>query len=140
MSDLWHTDDEAATEEVGRILAARLAPDGVLLLDGPLGAGKTVLVRGLAAGLGLPRAAVQSPTYTLVHEHAAPGGGRLAHVDLYRLEAEDLPSVGLEEILAGPGVVAVEWAERLPWPVPGALRARLRTLDDGRREIRVGPA
>jgi tRNA threonylcarbamoyladenosine biosynthesis protein TsaE len=113
------------TRRLGRRLAERLAPDGVLLLVGELGAGKTVLAQGIAAGLGVPPDEVQSPTYTLIREHRAPSGARLVHLDLYRLEPEEALGLGLEELFAGPGVKVVEWAERLPFTPDGALRLEL---------------
>jgi tRNA threonylcarbamoyladenosine biosynthesis protein TsaE len=131
----WISADEAATRRLGRALAARLVPDGALLLSGDLGAGKTVLAQGVAAGLGIDPAEVQSPTYTLVREHAG-AGGRLIHVDLYRLEAGEILALGLDELLAGPGVKVVEWAERLPFAVAGALCLTLARRRGGGREIR----
>ena len=130
---------EAETERVGEELAAG-ASDAVVLLEGDLGTGKTVLVRGLARALGVDAREIQSPTYTLIHEHEGTAG-RLVHVDLYRLEGEDIGALGLDELLAGPGVKAVEWAERLAVGAPlGALRVRLRRLADGDREILIeGP-
>lgn len=121
---IWQSRSAAETREIGRRLSSELAPDGCLLLEGPLGAGKTVLVQGLAAGLGFDPAEVQSPTYTLVRVHEGPGG-RLLHFDLYRLSPDEVVAEGFEELLAGPGVKAVEWAERLPFPVPRALRLEL---------------
>jgi tRNA threonylcarbamoyladenosine biosynthesis protein TsaE len=92
----------------------RAAQSGwVIGLRGDLGAGKTLLVRGIAQGLGTP-GRVHSPTFTLVNEYL---GGRLPlfHLDLYRLErAEDIAAAGLEEFLSPAGVSVVEWAER--WP------------------------
>lgn len=130
------TADETATRRFGAALAPRLRPDGTLLLSGDLGAGKTVLTQGLATALGIPAAEVQSPTFTLVREHtAAEGGGRLVHLDLYRLEPEEALDIGLEEILAGPGVKVIEWADRLPFPLPGALHLEITRSDAG-REIR----
>ena len=122
------------TRRVGRELAVELVPDGLLLLAGDLAAGKTVLAQGVAEGLGIPAREVQSPTYTLVREHEGPGG-LLVHVDLYRLAPEEVAAVGLEEILAGPGVKVVEWAERLPFEVPGACRLRITARGDEDREI-----
>lgn len=130
----WVTQSEEATRDLGQSLAAELAPDGILLLSGDLGAGKTVLAQGIARGLGIEPAEVQSPTFTLIREHRGRGG-RLVHVDLYRLDPAEVPALGLEELLAGPGVKVVEWAERLPFGVPGARRLRLRRLDEGGREI-----
>lgn len=127
----WRSRDEAATREIGALLAAELEPGGVLLLTGDLGAGKTVLVQGLAAELGLDPRQVQSPTFTVVREHH---GGRhlLVHVDLYRLEPEEAAAIGIEEILAGPGIKAVEWAERLPCPVDGGLWLEIRRQGEER--------
>jgi tRNA threonylcarbamoyladenosine biosynthesis protein TsaE len=135
----FRTASEAETEALGAALAAELAPDGVLLLSGDLGAGKTVLTRGIARALGIEPREVQSPTYTLIREHVAAAGaggtgGRLVHVDLYRLTSEEAAGLGLEEILAGLGVKVVEWAERLSFDVPGALRLTLRRVSGGSEE------
>lgn len=130
----WTSHGEGETLRLGAALAAELAPDGILLLSGDLGSGKTVLARGVARGLGIEPREVQSPTFTLIREHRG-SGGTLVHADLYRLDPEEVAAVGLEEILAGPGVKVVEWAERLPFAVPGALVLRLDRNDGGGREI-----
>ncbi|HYG62527.1 MAG TPA: tRNA (adenosine(37)-N6)-threonylcarbamoyltransferase complex ATPase subunit type 1 TsaE [Thermoanaerobaculia bacterium] len=126
--------NEEETLDLGVALAGELAPDGILLLSGDLGSGKTVLARGVARGLGIGPREVQSPTFTLVREHRGDGG-TLIHADLYRLDPAEAASLGLEELLAGPGVKVVEWAERLPFPVAGAVELRLNRLPDGSREI-----
>ena len=134
----WRSRHEADTREIGARLAVELEPDGVLLLTGDLGAGKTVLVQGLAAALGIDPRQVHSPTFTVVREHQ---GGRqvLAHIDLYRLEPDEAAALGIEEILAGPGVKAVEWAERLPCPVAEGLWLEIRRQGEERsiRERRI---
>ncbi|MFQ5349180.1 MAG: tRNA (adenosine(37)-N6)-threonylcarbamoyltransferase complex ATPase subunit type 1 TsaE [Thermoanaerobaculia bacterium] len=134
----WKSRGEAHTREIGALLAAELAPDGVLLLTGDLGAGKTVLVQGLAAELGLDPRQVQSPTFTVVREHHG-GRRRLVHVDLYRLQPEEAAALGIEEILAGSGIKAVEWAERLPCPVTDGVWLEIRRHGEGRsiRERRI---
>ena len=89
-------------------LAAALPPGTILLVDGELGGGKTTFVKGLARGLGVgpePR----SPTFALVREY-----GRLVHVDLYRLAAEDAVGIGLEEYFDGRRIVVIEWSSHLP--------------------------
>ena len=135
----WRTRSPAETRRVGEELLAELLPellpDGTLLLLGDLAAGKTVLAQGVAAGLGIDPAEVQSPTYTLVREHRGPRG-RLLHLDLYRLEPAEAAALGLEELLAAPAVKVVEWAERLPLRVPDALVLQLAAGTGDEREIR----
>ena len=135
MARSWRTESEEETEALGEALARELVPDGILLLSGDLGSGKTVLARGVARGLGIDSREVQSPTFTLIREHRGPGGA-LIHVDLYRLEPEETAALGLEELLAGPGVKVIEWAERLPERLPGSLWLELRRAEGGGREIR----
>lgn len=130
----WRSADAAATRRIGAALAQGLAPDGILLLEGDLGAGKTVLAQGVAAGLGIPAGEVQSPTYTLVREHRGPGG-RLLHLDLYRLEPDDVAAAGIEEVLAGSGVKVVEWPDRLPFAPPNAVVVSITELPNGERDI-----
>ena len=135
------TRGETETERLGEQLAAEHGGDAVILLEGDLGSGKTVLVRGVARALGIDPREIQSPTYTLIHEHEGTAG-RLVHVDLYRLEPYELASLGLDELLAGPGIKAVEWADRLiaAWgEVPGAVKVYLRRVGAGQREVRVDP-
>ncbi len=124
------------TRRLGVELAERLRPDGLALLFGDLGSGKTVLTQGIAEGLGLDAEQIQSPTFTLIHEHDR-GPARLVHVDLYRLQPEEVEGIGLEELLAGKGVKVVEWADRLPYRVP-ATEVRLEVgREPGQRRIEV---
>jgi tRNA threonylcarbamoyladenosine biosynthesis protein TsaE len=127
---------ETETAAVGRELARTLAPETTVLLFGELGAGKTAFVRGLAEGLGVDPSEVSSPTFTLIQEYR---GGRLPlyHVDLYRLnDAREVDDLGLEE-LASDGVLALEWADKLPRPIPGAIAVRLEYGEGDRRTITV---
>ena len=127
----------AETIAFGRQLAAMLQPGDVLALSGDLGAGKTCLVKGIAAGLGITHE-VTSPTFTLIHEYR---GGRLplAHIDLYRLETVGAAvAIGIEDYLSGPGVAVIEWAERIAALLPAQTRRiHLTALDDQRRRIEV---
>jgi len=137
----WITRAAAETERLGAELAAELEPDGVLLLTGELGSGKTVLARGVATALGIDPRQVLSPTFNLIREHRGAAGGppRMVHVDLYRLEPREAAALGLDEVLAGAGVKVVEWAERLPGPPPAeaaTLALHLRRLPDGQDEER----
>jgi tRNA threonylcarbamoyladenosine biosynthesis protein TsaE len=134
-SILLETRSEAETQAAGAALAARLRPGTWVLLFGDLGAGKTAFVRGMAAGLGVDPGDVSSPTFTLVQEYR----GRLPfyHVDLYRVEGLEVDDLGLEELGASGGVVAVEWAERIGRPVEDAIRVRIADLGGDRRELRI---
>ena len=105
------------TASIGRRLAGSLPDGGVVALVGPLGSGKTVFVKGIAAGLGLPARSATSPTFTLINEYE--GQPPLVHVDLYRLTGQlEIDGLGLEEYFDAPGVVAVEWAERAAFLLP----------------------
>ncbi len=130
------TADEAGTRAAAGKLAAALVAGDVVLLHGDLGAGKTVFVKGLAAGLGLDPDAVTSPTFTLVHEYA---GGRLPllHLDLYRLAGIELDEVGFDPHLAEAGVVVIEWAERLARAPAGAVTVRITPASGDERHITV---
>lgn len=135
MPDVHLTESEAETEAVARAFAARLEPGDVLLIDGPLGAGKTAFVRGLAAGLGAPPEAVSSPTFTLIQEYEG-GRMRLHHADLYRLTAVEAADLGLAAT-GEDGVLAVEWPDRWLTPPSGAVRVSIARVDDERREITI---
>jgi len=133
--------DADATEALGRRLAERLQPGDLVLLEGPLGAGKTTLVRGLVAALGGDPAEVCSPTFVLLETYAVAGGAiaRVHHADLYRLRglaAAPLDEVGLGDALADDGAItAVEWPESWPWlgELAGrVLRVRLAVAGDTR--------
>ncbi len=128
--------DADATEVHGRETALRLSSGGIVLaLEGDLGAGKTTWVRGLARGLGLDRP-VRSPTYTYRVDYELPDGRRLVHADLYRLaEGADLTGFELDELASDAStILAIEWAERLPFDLPPtAWRLRFDLAPDGGR-------
>jgi tRNA threonylcarbamoyladenosine biosynthesis protein TsaE len=115
-----HSPSPEATEQLGAALAAAIdAAGAVVLLSGPLGAGKTRFVKGLASGLGVPADRVQSPTFVVAQELPLPRGGALVHVDCYRIASEaELESAGLLDWLAPGALVVVEWPDRVPgaWP------------------------
>jgi tRNA threonylcarbamoyladenosine biosynthesis protein TsaE len=109
--------DVAATQQFGRELSTKLTAGTVLLLIGDLGSGKTSLVQGLAAGLGVTES-ITSPTFTLINEYLV-GSCPLYHLDLYRLTPDEVAALHLEQYWEGwevePGIVAIEWPERLPY-------------------------
>lgn len=127
--------DAAETMDFGRQLAASLQPGDVIAMTGDLGAGKTCLVKGIAAGLGVTQA-VTSPTFTLIHEYR---DGRLPvyHVDLYRLDSvQQAQAIGLEEYLAGDGVTIIEWAEKIAELLPANARwIKMKVTGDTTRQI-----
>jgi tRNA threonylcarbamoyladenosine biosynthesis protein TsaE len=131
------TQSEAETAGTARELGATLSTGDVVLLFGDLGAGKTAFVRGLAEGLGADHDEVTSPTFTLVQEYR---GGRLPliHADLYRLnDAREIEELGLDEIAAD-GVLAIEWADRLPRLPEGAIDVRIAHAGGDSRTITIG--
>lgn len=136
---LWHgvSHSPGHTHAIGGALATHLTPGDILALTGDLGAGKTHLTRGIAAGLGIDPAHVTSPTFVLMHEYTAPPPHpKLIHIDAYRLDnLDDLASIGWE-LAAGPNtpnhhsehnplgdlaanaVVVIEWADRITAQLP----------------------
>jgi len=118
-----HSHSEAETHAIGIALAKVLVAGDVLALDGPLGSGKTCLVRGIADGLGLPTKAVSSPTFVISQEYADDDLTPLVHIDAYRLSGpDDLETIGWEELMqSGEAVVAVEWPSRITAALPRRL-------------------
>jgi tRNA threonylcarbamoyladenosine biosynthesis protein TsaE len=128
----WQSGSAAETFALGRQIGSKLSGGEILLLDGPLGAGKTVFVKGVASALGVDPEEVTSPSFTLVN----PYSGRLLlyHIDLYRLEegASAANAVDLEELLSDESaVVVIEWADRLGrYPLPAGVW-RIKISGDG---------
>ncbi len=112
------TDSAEETQAVARALAPTLRPGCVLAFHGPLGAGTTWFIQGLAMGLGITQA-VSSPTYTIINEYKCQPP--LYHIDLYRIHSEDEAlALGLDEYLYGEGITAIEWSERIAELLPPA--------------------
>lgn len=126
------------TFELAKKLGKALEGNEVILLIGELGAGKTLFVRGLAAGLGVSdETYVCSPSFTLINIYE--GRVPLYHLDLYRLEkAEEMTELGLEDLL-GNGVLAIEWAEKLPFEIKGVklIKIIIEVPGKNRRKIKV---
>jgi tRNA threonylcarbamoyladenosine biosynthesis protein TsaE len=132
------THSEQDTFELGKRLAQTLEPGAFVLLQGDLGAGKTVFVRGMAAGLGTDPDAVTSPTFVLIQHYK--GRVPLIHADLYRLESGTaVDDLGLEELGNG-GVVAVEWAERMLCTPDGGITVKIEDTGGNSRRISITQA
>lgn len=127
---------EAETRALGRSLAERLGAGDVVALYGDLGAGKTVLTKGIGAGLGIDPESVNSPSFTILNEYV-PGTLPLYHFDAYRIErVEEFFDLGYEEYFYGDGVCVVEWAEKVERLLPpDALRIRMEHEEGDRRRV-----
>src|SRR6185503_1797791 len=130
------------TFNFGFHIGEKLNGGEILLLSGPLGAGKTLLVKGICAALGIEEEDVTSPSFTLVNPY--DGRLRLYHIDLYRLDegASAAHAVDLDELLAEEkAVIVIEWAERMRnYPLPGNVwRITIEGDGDSPREILVEP-
>src|SRR3954452_1000059 len=130
-------DSEDQTAALGRAIADRVRPGTIIGLIGPLGAGKTRLVRAVAEALGVDPGAIASPTFVLIHEYE----GRLPiyHFDTYRLaDPDEFDALGAADYFAGDGVCLVEWADRVADRLPrGAWWVRIEPTSEGARRIRV---
>ena len=131
----FKSDAPARTAELARRLAGVLRPGTVICLDGDLGAGKTLFVQNLAAGLGV-QGEVTSPTFNLMNLYE-DGRLPLVHFDLYRLEQEyELDEIGFYDYAENPdGLVLIEWAEKFPECLPEdhiALEIQRTDVEDER--------
>lgn len=128
------TNSAEESVELGRQLSPQL--EGVVLLIGNLGAGKTTLTKGIVEARGASTAdAVSSPTFTLIHQY----GDDIFHIDLYRLEEiHEVETLGLDDLFRSGSLVLLEWAERFPTLLPkNRTEIRLQTLNEHTREIEV---
>jgi tRNA threonylcarbamoyladenosine biosynthesis protein TsaE len=134
----WETQSAEETFNLGKQLGEQLSGGEILLLDGPLGAGKTVFVKGLASALDIDPEEVTSPSFTLVNPYA--GQLSLFHIDLYRLDegAAAANAVDLEELLSDErAVIVIEWAERLGTYPLNANVWHIRISGDGDAQRRI---
>jgi tRNA threonylcarbamoyladenosine biosynthesis protein TsaE len=134
---LTHSPDE--TVEFGRTLAPLLAPPKLVLLCGPLGAGKTTLVKGIAEAFrAAPEEEVTSPTFTLVHEYRGPLAN-VYHIDLYRIDTErELATLGLEDLFEPGNVLLIEWGEKFSRLLATRdMEIRIERLSELERRIRI---
>lgn len=134
MGNVFRSESVTMTEEYGKRIASELTGGTVLALFGGMGMGKTALVRGIAAGLGLC-AEVSSPTFALVHDYG--GTPSLVHFDMYRVTGwEDLYSTGYFDYLDAGAILVVEWSENILSALPDdAIRLHISRVDDTTRLI-----
>lgn len=133
------TSSEEETENIGKSLAMSLSKGDSVLLRGNLGAGKTVFSRGFARGLGITEP-VSSPTYTIVQEYELPDGGRLYHLDLYRISGVNAAlAFGVDEFLDDPqGISLIEWPDRIDGILPeNAICVEIEHLSDSERRLTI---
>jgi tRNA threonylcarbamoyladenosine biosynthesis protein TsaE len=134
----WQSSSPEETWRLGSLCGSHLAGGEVLLLDGPLGAGKTIFVKGMANALGIDETEVTSPSFTLVNKYE--GRLTLYHLDLYRLPegAAAAHAVDLDELLADESaVIVIEWAARMGrYPLPSPLW-RISITGDGEEPRRI---
>ena len=139
MSLTRRSSEISETHDAGPLFATWLAPRDIVVVSGPLGAGKTALTQGVARGLGV-RDRVTSPTFTLVREHECDntaGITHLHHADLYRTNSlDEIEDLVFEELVEPSGVAVIEWGEMGDglWPV-GVWRVEIRVIDDELRDI-----
>lgn len=127
----------ARTRAIGAAIGRRLKAGDCVALSGPLGAGKTTLIKGIAGGLGVPAESVSSPTFVLVHAYS--GREKVYHMDWYRLKkVAQRDAAMLAECLEDAAVSLIEWPERAAALVPRhALRVRIRHAGGDKRRIEV---
>jgi len=125
---------------LGERIGRRLFEGAVIGLSGPLGAGKTTLVRGIAAGMGIDEGyIVSSPTYTVLQVYPC-GRKELFHLDLYRVQGpEDLDSTGYREGMGKGRVLVIEWVEKIPSALPPEHLGIIIEYDEGGRLVRFLP-
>lgn len=135
---IYESNSRDDTFQIGRSLGSGLRPPAIVLLTGELGAGKTVLTKGIVTAFGVDgEELVRSPSFSLVNVYDTLAG-RVFHVDLYRLNnSRDLQSIGFEEILAADAIVIVEWAEKLASFIPDAHTVRIE-IDPSTGGRRIG--
>jgi len=130
------------TTALGRKLASKMLPPKLVLLRGALGAGKTTLVKGIAAGFGAATEdEVTSPTFTLVHEYRGPTA-TLYHIDLYRVDTQrELETLGLDDLMTENSILLIEWGEKFArFTKERDIEIAIQRIGEDERRIRVNAA
>ncbi len=137
----YRTETPDQTIRLGLEIGKQLRPGSVVGLYGPLGAGKTTLVKGIARSLNIEEA-VTSPSFTLIAEYDGSREGNpvtLFHIDLYRIShPQEIEDLGMEEILNGEGISVIEWAEKASEFLPeSTIRVEIVIGDKEKRQIKI---
>ncbi|MEE1291439.1 MAG: tRNA (adenosine(37)-N6)-threonylcarbamoyltransferase complex ATPase subunit type 1 TsaE [Spirochaetota bacterium] len=135
MEEVFFSSSPEETENIGKMIAKKARPGDIFLFEGSLGAGKSVLIRGMAAELGITEPLL-SPTFTLVNEYL--GKVKFYHFDLYRLdEPFELYEIGFEEYVYSDGISCIEWASKCGELLPDESVKVDITLENEKRKITV---
>jgi tRNA threonylcarbamoyladenosine biosynthesis protein TsaE len=127
---------EAETKKIGRELGERLKAGDIVCLYGELGAGKTVMVKGIASALGINERDVTSASFTIIAEYDTDVP--FYHIDLYRIRPGETEEIGLQEYLASDGIAVIEWAERAEGQIPDSkIMITLDYSGENSREIEI---
>ncbi len=127
------SDSPDRTRDIGAGMAAELHPGDIVYLYGELGSGKTVLVKGLCAGLGVNED-VTSPSFVIATEYT--GRVKVSHIDLYRLDGPQVDALPLDEYIPDDGITVIEWADRLS-AIEKGITVRIIIVDEKSRELLV---
>lgn len=130
------SNNESETIEIGKKLGKKLKKGDVVCLIGELGTGKTTMVKGIASVLGIEEREIASASFIIIAEYdrTIP----FYHIDLYRLENEEIPEIGLYEYLGRDGISVIEWAEKACTEIPdGSIKVQFRYAGDNAREIEI---
>jgi tRNA threonylcarbamoyladenosine biosynthesis protein TsaE len=135
---VFRTKSASETIRIGKSIGSRLLPGDVVALTGELGAGKTQLIKGLAAGVGVGNPTyVSSPSFKLINEY--PGKITFYHIDLFRLRGEkEAEELGLDDYFQSRGITAIEWADKIPSLLPEEiLRIDIRYTGENSRNLEI---
>ncbi len=126
--------NESETKDIGRTLGERLKCGDVVCLYGELGSGKTMMVKGIASALGIPEQDITSASFTIIAEYDTTIP--FYHIDLYRVNSDEVHGLGLQEYLGTEGIAVIEWAERAEAEIPDrSIRVYLNYKGEDSREI-----
>lgn len=134
----FHTKSSEETIALGKKIGEVLKPGDVLGFYGELGSGKTMMIKGIAMGLGVNEEnLVKSPSFIMINEYK--GRYPIYHIDLYRIKnSEELLSIGLDDYLYGDGVCLIEWAEKAEGDLPeSVIKIELEVIDPEQRKVKI---